>query len=138
MTSRYLFESVWLASCALAVAAPVNAGPTIFRILAEMNQYSPPMGLTEVSPGLFYFPSGSSLFSITTHGTTTLLEPLPIGALSPLVAGANGQFYSSSWGGYNGYYPYPGNVFSVAATGETVHVYAPQTLAARGKSAQTM
>jgi uncharacterized repeat protein (TIGR03803 family) len=123
-----------VAALALVLAAGGTSpilGQPVFRVLSYMDQYSPPKGLTEVTPGIFYLPSGIYLFSITTTGSKTAIDSLynADGALAPVVAAADGRFYDSSWPGYNPDQANPATVYSVGATPETLKVYAPQTIA---------
>jgi uncharacterized repeat protein (TIGR03803 family) len=117
-----------LVLCAVAAAIAPAAGQTAFHVISYMDRLGQPGGISEGSPGVFYFNSGtnpSAALSITTQGTQTVLAAFPSGTNveSQLVSGANGRFYSSVESGVN-----PGNVFSVGTTAGSKQVYSSPSL----------
>jgi uncharacterized repeat protein (TIGR03803 family) len=99
-----------------------------FRIVSYTNQYGPPNGLTEGSPGVFYSNGGSAnqaAFSITTQGANSILATFPTSHYiqAPLVSAANGRFYSAV-----AYMNNPVNAFSVGPAPGSLQLYPPQTI----------
>jgi uncharacterized repeat protein (TIGR03803 family) len=96
-------------------------------VIAQADDFGPPSGLVEAAPGLFYSNGGSArqvIFSITAGGTSSILANLPAGQYTqaPLVAAANGLFYSSIAHRMD-----PVSLFSIGVH-EPLRLYAPQTI----------
>jgi len=68
-----------------------------FRVVADMEQYSEPAGLTQPSPALFYLQAGQSILSVTTQGSLTVLAAAPSGyaVAGPPVTAANARSYTA-------------------------------------------
>jgi uncharacterized repeat protein (TIGR03803 family) len=98
-----------------------------FRIVSYMdNQYGGPVGITEGSPRIFYFSSGSNpqgAFSITPHGSKTMLGKVTGYFQAPLFSAANGRFFSATQLEDN-----PGNVVSFGSTAGSERTYPAQDL----------
>jgi len=72
-------------------------GHATFHVVADMQQYSEPAGLTEPSPSLFYLQAGQAILSVTPQGKLTVLATAPAGYVmgSPPVTAANGRSYTA-------------------------------------------
>jgi uncharacterized repeat protein (TIGR03803 family) len=109
------------------------AAPTYRAVYYETDQTGEAVGIVEVSPGVFYSATGSTMaiFSVGTQGleTTlaTFLDPPYILGSSPGATGANGLFYSSvsEVEGVGS-----GNIFSVSSAVGSEQIYPAQRLAA--------
>lgn len=98
------------------------------RVIASADHYGPPSGLVEAAPRLFYSNGGSAgqvLFSMTAGGVSSKLADLPVGdyVQAPLVAAANGLFYSAAAHRLD-----PVSLFSIGAVAGSLWLYAPQTI----------
>lgn len=99
MIRRYFFAGTLL-GWVVAAGAGSASGQVTFRIVSYMSQYGQPSGITEGSPGVFYFNAGTAppaVFSVTTQGTKTLLASLTTGQIiqNPPVSGADTRLYSA-------------------------------------------
>jgi uncharacterized repeat protein (TIGR03803 family) len=111
----------------LSAGTAAKAEQATFRIVSYMNnQYGPPNGIAEGSPGVFYFPSGSNpqgAFSITAQGSKTMLGKVSGYFQAPLFSAANGRFYSATQLEDN-----PGNVVSFGPIAGSKRTYPAQDL----------
>jgi hypothetical protein len=104
--------------------ASVPAAGQAVQIVSFLKLY-PPVGITEGTPGVFYFATGASpsfAFSVTTQqGSKTALGKVNGFFQGPLVSGANNRFYSATQYGGN-----PANVVSVGLTPDLERIFPPQ------------
>src|ERR1039457_6292291 len=108
----------------LSMLASVPAAGQAVQIVSFLKLY-PPVGITEGTPGVFYFATGASpsfAFSVTTQqGSKTALGKVNGFCQGPLVSGANNRFYSATQYGGN-----PANVVSVGLTPGLERIFPPQ------------
>src|ERR1035441_4193523 len=128
MLINYLSKRLLVALTALATTMASAAGQTIFHVITYESRLGGPFGISEGSPGVLYFNSGtnpSTALSITTQGTQTVLAAFPSGynLTSLLLSSADGRFYSSVEPGVGS-----ANVFSVSSNPGSRQVYASQSI----------
>jgi uncharacterized repeat protein (TIGR03803 family) len=117
-----LRKTVSLAFCAIAATVACAPGQVAFRPIAYMDRLGQPVGISEASPGVFYFETGltAAALSITAEGAKTVLTTFPPGTnlASMLIGGANGRFYSAVEVGVH-----PASVFSLGPAAGSKQVY---------------
>jgi hypothetical protein len=123
----------FLSTCFLLlclVGADAAFGDSVsYRIVAYMDKYDQPAGLTEGSPGVFYGTAGSYSpvgFTITPQGAMTVVTQFPTGYHfgSLFCAAPNGRLYSTVQLSDN-----PASLFSVVSRPGR-EAYSPQELGA--------
>lgn len=127
MLIQDLRSCLFIALYAIVGIGFAAAQPT-FRVISYLNQLQVPVGLTEASPEIFYSIGGAATeaaFSITPQGSITILATFPnqYTALSQLVEGSNGRFYTSIE-----YLNDPASVVSLGSTPGTRKIFPPQSL----------
>ena len=126
MTVKQSGGLAWLALMGATACLGASKDAGSFRLVPYPEKYGPPIGLVEGAPGVFYTNSGAAdpiVFSVTALGSSVMLATLPAGQYiqAPLVAAANGRFYSSMAHRLD-----PVRMFSIGAPPGALEVYDPR------------
>ncbi|MGA3078557.1 MAG: choice-of-anchor tandem repeat GloVer-containing protein [Bryobacteraceae bacterium] len=122
MITHFLRRGLSTALCAMAATMASAAGQASFHPIAYMDRFGQAVGISEGSPGVFYFETGlaAAALSITAQGTKTVLATFAAGTnfSSTLISGDDGRFYSAVEIGVR-----PASFFSIgpAAGSQQVH-----------------